>query len=203
MPKSSIESATPRPLSSARRSAASSSTAMMPLSRDLELEVAGVEAGILEGGAHIVDEKGALELKGGEVDRDSQGRPAGPLPGGRAIAGGREHRPAELDDIPRALGNRDERGGKEYLAVGQYPSSQGLGPDDAPPSSPPWAGTRARSSPFSGPASSSSSSLSLSTKACWMPASNNLKESLPPSLDERRADSAARRSSSESAPSFG
>ena len=101
---------------------------------DLERETGRVDAGGLDGRAHVAREVGIRELAGRDVDAHVQVRGAGPvvLPAAQLRAGGLEDPAADRDDVPVGLGERDEAVGRQAPARRVLPADQRLDAGDPP-----------------------------------------------------------------------
>ena len=91
---------------------------------DLELEAFGLEAGLGERLADLVDQLAMEELRGRQVDRH-----ADPGPGGCARAGLVQHPGAERHDQAGLLGDRQELAGQDQALLRVAPAQQGLEAD--------------------------------------------------------------------------
>ena len=97
---------------------------------DLELEQAGGQAGLAQGGGHQVHELGIVELPRRQVHGDLQA--AFHADEGGPAAGFAQHPLAELQDHAGFLGELDEFGRRHQPALGMLPAHQRLVSGDAP-----------------------------------------------------------------------
>src|SRR2546425_7296842 len=88
----------------------------------LELEIAWLQAALLQGRAHVSEKVRVPQLDGGDIDGDGHG-PAGVDPGPRLPARFAQNPSADLQNEARVFGDR-------YEVCGQDESSLGIPPPD-------------------------------------------------------------------------
>ena len=98
---------------------------------DLDLEVARVEAGLLEDAADARRQAALLELQRRQVDGEAQVGLAGGVPGHRLLAGAAQRPLADRHDQARLFRHRDEGVGRHQAAARVLPAQQRLDPGDA------------------------------------------------------------------------